>query len=83
MYSAGSPADALSTRSLPLVDSLVLQKPYQMVELRAAVEQAFGACQMVTEFPIENPDAGIPTAADPVPYRSRNFSPRMPAICSI
>jgi CheY-like chemotaxis protein len=42
IYSSGFPADALSERSLPLADSLVLQKPYRLAELGASIDQAIG-----------------------------------------
>ena len=42
-YSSGFPADALSGRSLPLPDSLVLQKPYSLANLVACVESAIAA----------------------------------------
>jgi len=47
IYSSGFPADALSTRSLPLADSLVLQKPYRLSELGASVDQALGIRQIL------------------------------------
>ena len=48
IYSSGFPADALSTRSLPLADSLVLQKPYRLSELGASIDQALGIRQILT-----------------------------------
>ena len=48
IYSSGFPADALSTRSLPLADSLVLQKPYRLSELSSTIDQALGIRQILT-----------------------------------
>ena len=48
VYSSGFPADALSERSLPLADSLVLQKPYRLSELGASIDQALGIRQILS-----------------------------------
>jgi PAS domain S-box-containing protein len=51
IYSSGFPADALSTRSLPLADSLVLQKPYRLSELGASIDHALGIRQLLASVP--------------------------------
>ena len=48
IYSSGFPADALSMRSLPLADSLVLQKPYRLAELGESIDQAFNSARTTT-----------------------------------
>ena len=61
IYSSGFPADALSTRSLPLADSLVLQKPYRLSELGASVDQALGIRQILAAAALTHP---LPAAED-------------------
>jgi PAS domain S-box-containing protein len=48
IYSSGFPADALSERSLPLADALVLQKPYRLSELGDSIDQAIGMRRMLS-----------------------------------
>ena len=48
IYSSGFPADALSERSLPLADALVLQKPYRLSELGDSIDQAIGIRRMLS-----------------------------------
>lgn len=55
IYSSGFPADALSERSLPLADALVLQKPYRLSELGDSIDQALGMRRML-------PSASLVTA---------------------
>jgi PAS domain S-box-containing protein len=43
VYSSGFPTDALSERSLPLADALILQKPYSLANLGACVDAAICA----------------------------------------
>jgi len=47
IYSSGFPADALSIRSLPLADSLVLQKPYRLSELGGSIDHALGISKIL------------------------------------
>ncbi len=61
IYSSGFPADALSTRSLPLADSLVLQKPYRLSELGASIDQALGIRQILMT---SSPTHAAPIAED-------------------
>ena len=61
IYSSGFPADALSTRSLPLADSLVLQKPYRLSELGASVDQALGVRQILA---VASPAEATPGSED-------------------
>jgi CheY-like chemotaxis protein len=71
IYSSGFPADALSTRSLPLADSLVLQKPYRLSELGASIDQALGIRQILTATaprrarPIAEDAFAAPASSDP------------------
>jgi DNA-binding NtrC family response regulator len=69
IYSSGFPADALSERSLPLADALVLQKPYRLSELCDSIDQAIGIRRMLSggaaQIPVARADDVVNATASP------------------